>query len=90
MSTRCYNAAGSRPSVALWGDSHSTSLALGVRAQADAAGYGFAQFGKASCLPLTGAADYLLTEPLQAGEYLRFNGKVLDLLNPIARSESSC
>jgi hypothetical protein len=80
LSPQCYESSGVKPVVALWGDSHSAALAPGLRAAATAKGYGFDQFGKASCPPLSGATRYLAEHPMLASECLQFNRRVLDLL----------
>jgi peptidoglycan/LPS O-acetylase OafA/YrhL len=84
LSSSCYGAAnlGSNPgpSVALWGDSHAAALAPGLRVLAIAQGYGFVQFTKTSCLPLTGVLRYIPRIPAQASRCLNFNRKVLDLI----------
>jgi peptidoglycan/LPS O-acetylase OafA/YrhL len=76
----CYDASASRPSVALWGDSHSAALAPGLRAVAAAQGFGFVQLGKASCQPLLGATHFIPRVPLLGAGCARFNRKVLDLI----------
>ena len=77
----CYDTSDPRPSVALWGDSHSAALAPGFRSAASAQGFGFVQLGRTSCLPLIGVSRS--TPPggaLSAKECLAFNRKALDLL----------
>jgi len=76
----CYEAAGSRPAVALWGDSHSAALAPALRELAQAQGYDFFQLGHAGCLPLTGAANYTADNPPGAAECMRFNGRALSVI----------
>jgi peptidoglycan/LPS O-acetylase OafA/YrhL len=76
----CYDAGDSSPKVALWGDSHAAALAPALRRLAQAQSFGFVQLGKATCLPMVGAAIYIPPAPLSAGECLRFNRRVLDLL----------
>ncbi len=80
VSTRCFDPADPRPSVALWGDSHAAALAPGLRSVAAEQGYGLIQMNKAACLPLTGALRYIPLIPAQAARCLSFNRKVLNLL----------
>jgi peptidoglycan/LPS O-acetylase OafA/YrhL len=80
LSPACYDDAAARPSVAIWGDSHASALAPGLRSVANAQGYGFAELGKNSCAPLTGATHYLPAAPLSAAACIRFNSKTLALL----------
>jgi peptidoglycan/LPS O-acetylase OafA/YrhL len=80
LSPQCYDPVGTRPVIALLGDSHSAALAPGLRAVAAAQGYGFAQLTKVGCLPLDGAARYLALHPLHAAECFRFNRAVLELV----------
>ncbi len=77
LSPACYDTAAGRPLVALWGDSHSAAIAPGLRAVAQTQGYGFAQLGKASCPPLTGATHFIPRIPTLAEGCLRFNDAVL-------------
>ena len=79
-SPACFDLSPNRPSVAIWGDSHAAALAPGLRAAANAQGYGFVELGKNSCAPLTGATHYLPLEPLRAAACTRFNRKTLALL----------
>ena len=79
-SPACFELSASRPSVAVWGDSHAAALAPGLRAAANAQGYGFVELGKNSCAPLTGATHSLPQEPLRAAACTRFNRKTLALL----------
>ena len=76
----CYDPYEVRPSVALWGDSHSAALAPGLRFHAKTEDYSFVQLSKASCLPLSGAEHYIPASPLLASDCLRFNNDVLGLL----------
>lgn len=80
LSSRCYAASDPRPSVVLWGDSHSSVLAPTLRALANAQGYNFIQLSKSSCLPLDGAAIFLPQHPLAARECIHFNHEVLKLV----------
>jgi peptidoglycan/LPS O-acetylase OafA/YrhL len=80
LSARCFDQADTRPSVALWGDSHAAALAPGVRSAAAEQGYGLIQMNKAACLPLTGALRYIPLIPAQASRCLSFNRRVLSLL----------
>jgi hypothetical protein len=66
--------------VALWGDSHAAALAPGLRPLAAAQGYGFAELAKASCPPLLGVAHFVPRHPQLAGECLRYNQVVLNVL----------
>ena len=81
LAPSCFNRSDARPQVAVWGDSHSAALAPGLRAVANAQGYGLVQLGKSSCLPLMGVAKYVPPAPMSARECIPFNQKVLDLLN---------
>jgi peptidoglycan/LPS O-acetylase OafA/YrhL len=76
----CYDASAGRPSVALWGDSHSAALAPGLRPVAAAQGFGFDQLGKASCPPLLGATHFIPRLPPLAAGCQHFNRRVLDLI----------
>ena len=80
LSPACFDLAANRPSVAIWGDSHAAALAPGLRAGANAQGYGFVELGKNSCAPLTGATHYVPLEPLRAAACTRFNRNALTLL----------
>jgi peptidoglycan/LPS O-acetylase OafA/YrhL len=79
-SPACYNPADPRPSVAIWGDSHSLALAPGLRAIASEQGYGIVQFSGGMCAPLSGAALYNPLSPLDARKCIQFNRKTLNLL----------
>jgi hypothetical protein len=80
LSPPCYDASDPRPAVAIWGDSHSASLAPGLRAIAQAQGYGFVQIGHGFCSPFTGAAFYNTQSPQSAQQCIQFNNQVLNLL----------
>ena len=80
LTPACFDLSAIRPSVAIWGDSHAAALAPGLRAAANAQGYGFVELGKNSCAPLSGATHYLPLEPLRAAACTRFNRKTLALL----------
>ena len=80
LSSACYQVIPNRPTIAVWGDSHSASLAPGLRAEAKTAGFGFIQLGKSSCLPLVGATRYLPEHATDAERCLSFNHRVLGLL----------
>jgi hypothetical protein len=80
LSPPCYDPSGIRPSVALWGDSHSNALAPALRSIARTEGLGFVQLGHSACLPLAGAAVYQPTDPLNARRCMIFNRKVLEIL----------
>lgn len=79
-SAACYDVRAGRKSLAIWGDSHAAAIAPGLRAAARAQGYGFVEFAKNSCPPLTGATHYLPQVPLRAEACSRFNGETLGLL----------
>ncbi len=87
LSSSCYAALSSSPSVALWGDSHAAALAPGLRALSVSQGYSFAQFTKTSCLPLAGVLRFIPRIPAQASRCLNFNREVLDVIeaNPHIR-----
>jgi peptidoglycan/LPS O-acetylase OafA/YrhL len=80
LTAACYDASATRPSVALWGDSHAAALAPALRSAANAEGYGFVELEKNSCPPLTGATHYIPRLPRLAAECLRFNRTTLGLL----------
>jgi peptidoglycan/LPS O-acetylase OafA/YrhL len=80
LSPACYDAAGDRPLVALWGDSHSAAIAPGLRTLAQAQNYGFVQLGKASCPPLAGATHFIPRIPPLAAECMAFNRAALEKL----------
>jgi peptidoglycan/LPS O-acetylase OafA/YrhL len=77
LSPPCYDASDPRPSVAVWGDSHSAALAFGLRPIANAQGYGFVQAGHAACPPLTGQAPPVPGNRLQARQCAKFNRQAL-------------
>jgi peptidoglycan/LPS O-acetylase OafA/YrhL len=79
-SSACYQVIANRPTIAVWGDSHSASLAPGLRAEAKTAGFGFIQLEKSSCLPLVGATRYLPEHATDAEKCIGFNHRVLGLL----------
>jgi len=81
----CYDHAGTKPLVALWGDSHSGAMAPGVRATAERSGYGFVQMSKLACLPLIGAVRYTPELPRETPECVVFNQKALELLKADSR-----
>ncbi|MGH9560548.1 MAG: acyltransferase family protein, partial [Terracidiphilus sp.] len=66
--------------VALWGDSHAAALAPAARTLAASQGYGFAEFAKASCPPILGAAQFLPHHPSLAANCLAYNRRVFDRL----------
>lgn len=80
LAKSCYDSSSRQPSVALWGDSHSTQLAPGLRSAASEQGYGLVQLAMDSCLPLIGAVYYIPPSPQFAPECERFNRKVIDML----------
>jgi peptidoglycan/LPS O-acetylase OafA/YrhL len=80
LSPGCYNSSDTRPSVAIWGDSHSAALAPSLRAIAQEQGYGFIQVSHSQCAPLSGSALYDTQSPLNARQCIQFNHQVLDLL----------
>ena len=81
LSPACFDLSATRPSVAIWGDSHAAALASGLRSTAGAQGYGFIELGKNSCPPLIGATHYIPLAPLGAAACIRFNRKTLALLH---------
>lgn len=80
FSADCYDTAGVKPLVALWGDSHSAAIAPGLRNLAQEQGYGFVQLGKASCPPLIGATHFVPRIPALAEGCQRFNNAVFSKL----------
>lgn len=80
LSSRCYASSDPRPSIVLWGDSHSAALAPALRQIVNHAGFNFIQLSKASCLPLHGVAKFVPQHPLVVGECLSFNNRVLSLI----------
>ena len=80
LSSACIDVSAARPSVAIWGDSHAAALAPGLRAAANARGYGLVELSKNSCPPLIGATHYVPLAPLGAEACIRFNRKTLALL----------
>lgn len=80
LSSRCYPTSDLRPSVVLWGDSHSSVLAETLRKISSNKGYGFIQLSKSSCLPLEGAALFIAQHPMVATECIHFNKEVSDLI----------
>jgi peptidoglycan/LPS O-acetylase OafA/YrhL len=77
----CFNASDPRPAVALWGDSHASSLAPAFRSLANSQGYAFQQFARMGCAPLTGAANYRPDEPrMTTPQCFSFNSRVLKLI----------
>ena len=79
-SPACFELSASRPSVAVWGDSHAAALAPGLRAAANAQGYGFVELGKNSCAPAHRRNPFPAAGPLRAAACTRFNRKTLALL----------
>ncbi len=79
LSTACVQNTAS-PQVTLWGDSHAAALAPAVRALAASQGYGFAEFAKASCPPVLGAAQFLPHHPSLAVKCRAYNQRVFDRL----------
>jgi peptidoglycan/LPS O-acetylase OafA/YrhL len=80
LSPLCYNPSDHHPSVALWGDSHSSALAPGLRVVASKEGYSFVELGKPACWPLSGAIPFNALKPRFAAQCLRFNQRVLNIL----------
>lgn len=80
LSTPCVPKAAQQQVVALWGDSHAAALAPAVRELAASQGYGFAEFSKASCPPVVGAAQFLPHHPSLAAKCLVYNERVFDRL----------
>lgn len=85
LSPPCYDASDSRPSVATWGDSHSLALAPGLRALANAHGYGFVQLHGPGCAPLTDAANYQPIDPRNALHCIQYNRRALEFLRKDSR-----
>ena len=85
LSPTCYDTAGTKPLVALWGDSHSAAMAPGLRSLAMRQGYGFAQLGKASCPPLIGVTHFIPRIPLLGKGCQHFNDTVLSKLRADSR-----
>ncbi len=77
LSQQCTPAIDQRPSIALWGDSHSSALAPAMRSHASAHDLRFVEFSKSSCLPLSGVAKYVASHPLVVQECVDFNRVVL-------------
>jgi hypothetical protein len=80
LSSVCYQASGTNPKVALWGDSHAIALAPGLRSTSIAQGYGFVELVKPGCPPLLGAAIYKSKDPALITWCPQFNRKALSLL----------
>jgi peptidoglycan/LPS O-acetylase OafA/YrhL len=80
LSSRCYSISDLRPSVVLWGDSHSGVLAEVLRQDANSQGYNFIQMSKSACLPLKDAAIFDRKHPLLASKCIDFNNEVLNLI----------
>jgi peptidoglycan/LPS O-acetylase OafA/YrhL len=80
LSSACYDVSATRPSVAIWGDSHAVALAPGLRSAANVQGYGLVELSKNSCPPLIGATHYVPLAPIGAEACVRFNRKSLALL----------
>jgi peptidoglycan/LPS O-acetylase OafA/YrhL len=85
LSSQCYSASDHTPSIALWGDSHSSALAPALRSESTANGYHFFQFSKSSCLPLSGVAKYVPTHPSVVAECIEFNDAVLKIITGDSR-----
>lgn len=66
--------------VALWGDSHASALAPGLRTLAAQQGYFLEEYAKTTCPPLLGVGRYYRQEPALADECIRFNSAVLERL----------
>lgn len=80
LSPPCFAAHDPRPSVVLWGDSHSGVLASTLRSDANAQGYSLIQVSKSDCLPLRDAALDVPNNPIAARACMRFNESVLKLV----------
>jgi len=80
LSSLCYSRSDPRPSIVLWGDSHSAALAPALRQAANIQGYNFIQIGKSSCLPLIGVAKFVPQHPLVVKECIDFNHEVLNII----------
>ena len=77
LSTQCYAAPDTTPTIALWGDSHSAALAPALRSQVISRGYHFVEFSKSSCLPLVAVAEYVPAHPSVVEECIQYNQTVL-------------
>ena len=80
LSPICYENSGVRPAVAVWGDSHATALAPGLRKIAHAAGYDFIQLSKSACRPIRDTALDRHSIFSNDAECIRFNRNVLSRL----------
>ncbi len=80
LSPSCYDASDSRPSVAVWGDSHSMAVAPSLHELAKAKNYGFIQLSKPACLPTTGATSYGVPFQESGRQCMKFNHMALQLL----------
>jgi hypothetical protein len=81
LTSACFQTSPDGYAVAIWGDSHAAALAPGLRAAANAHGFGLIELAKNSCPPLTGATHYLAQAPLRAAACMRFNRRSLSLLH---------
>jgi peptidoglycan/LPS O-acetylase OafA/YrhL len=73
LSPSCYPSPAALPAVALWGDSHATALAPGLRTFANARGYAFDEITKNGCTPLIGATHTIPRIPSLAVACRHFN-----------------
>jgi hypothetical protein len=80
LSLPCYDLSDQRPSVAVWGDSHSNVLAPSLRVLANAQNDGFVQLIKPACLPTTGATSYGVPYQESGRQCLEFNRMALHQL----------
>jgi len=69
---------GSRPRLALLGDSHAAALGGALRAVAARHGLGFEQLTKSSCPPLLGASRAMPNHPGHIGECTRYNQAAIE------------
>lgn len=76
----CFDATDPRPAVAVWGDSHSMSVAHSLRSIANAQNYGFVQLSLPACLPTTGATTYGFSFRASGSQCMEFNRMALHLL----------
>ncbi len=79
LSSKCYSITGTRPAIAMWGDSHGAALSPEFRDYAANHGYDFAQITKKGCRPST-----VNTVDREMAPYLiacfRFNETSLDTI----------
>ena len=78
LSTPCIQKAAPQQmaQVALWGDSHAAAMAPALRQLAQAQGYGFAEFAKASCAPVLGVSHYVPRRPGLTAACFAYNKRI--------------